>query len=69
MESKEEKTKRYYDYLAAKRDEFANNLARICVKLVCLNDGDYDLEDFLKTFTPQSRSVKHKNLVTRSLPM
>lgn len=60
MESKEEKSKRYYDYLSCKREQFVQQLTRVGAKLVCLNDGDYDLESFLKTFLPPSGFLKNK---------
>ena len=60
MESKEEKSKRYYDYLSYKRKKFVQQLTRVGAKLVCLNDGDYDIENFLGTFLPPSGFLKNK---------
>lgn len=60
MESKEEKSKRYHDYLSLKREEFVQKLIRIGAKLVCLNNGDYDLDSFLKTFVPSNNFLKNK---------
>lgn len=60
MESKKEKSKRYYDYLSGKRDQFVHSLTRVGVKLVSLNDGDFDLEYFVNNFLPPKDFLKNK---------
>lgn len=60
MESKKEKSDRYYSYLACKRETFINHLTRVGAKLVNLNDGAYDLEEFLKEFMPPVNFLKNK---------
>lgn len=60
MESSKEKSDRYYAYLTCKREMFIKNLTRIGAKLVSLNDGEYDLEEFLKDFLPPADLMKQK---------
>lgn len=60
MESKKVKTNRYLAYLEAKRDDFVKKLVRVGAKMVNMNDEDYDLEAFIKSFVPSSNSLKKK---------
>lgn len=60
MESKRQKADRYTAYLLNKRESFIEHLVRVGVKLVNINDGDYDIEAFIKSFVPSEHFLKNK---------
>lgn len=60
MESKAEKTERYYAYLLNQRELFINNLTRIGAKLMNLHDDNYDLDHFIDVFVPPQLLLMRK---------
>lgn len=60
MESKVEKTERYYAYLLNKRDLFIDNLTRIGAKLMNLHDENYDLARYIDVFVPSRLFLMRK---------
>lgn len=61
MELKE-KTSRYFAFLKKEREQYLESVARIGAKLLDLNDGDYDLEEFIESCVPPRHYLKNKIL-------
>lgn len=60
MDSKAEQSDRHYEFLSHQRDAYLKNLTQIGAELIQLNDGEYDVDTFVKQFVPSRDKVKNK---------